>query len=431
MTAAGHHYNVETIQKALKQTVDSGSSLRGVEKNLKLDVSEEEVSTPSFSSVRNWLGRIGLYELQREKEYRHDWIFIIDLTVELGKQKCLVIFGVSQQYLESSIFPLARGLKHHDVQLFSLEIMDSTRGEFIEEKLCELANVVGCPVQIISDHGSDIEKGIKLFIQKYTSVIYTYDVTHAMALLLKHELETSEKYQSFIQKCSQCRHQLQQTELSFLSPPSQRSQCRYFNVEKLIDWAQKLLNCPIETLFKLAQTDEPEILNKILITKFGWLKDYQEEIFIWGQMVLMTRTLEAQLKQNGINQESMTEFELNEFSLFSNQTLVFQQNIIEYITTEIDKIPEGRTILATSDIIESIFGKYKHFSSRCPLKQIGQMILSISLCTMNLTTSVVKQALEDIRYIDLKDWASRVFGQSMLSKRKIVFSTSVDDMEFA
>ncbi len=89
------------------------------------------------------------------------------------------------------------------------------------------------------------------------------------------------------------------------------------------------------------------------------------------------------------------------------------------------------TILATSDIIESIFGKYKHFSSRCPLKQIGQMILSISLCPMNLTTSVVKQALEDIRYIDLKDWASRVFGQSMLSKRKIVFSTSVDDIEFA
>jgi hypothetical protein len=142
-----------------------------------------------------------------------------------------------------------------------------------------------------------------------------------------------------------------------------KKKIRKINVEKLIDWAQKLLNCPIETLFKLAQTDEPEILNKILITKLGWLKDYQEEIFIWGQMVLMTRTLEAQLKQNGINQESMTEFKLNEFSLFSNQTLVFQQNIIEYITTEIDKIPEGRTILATSDIIESIFGKYKHFSA--------------------------------------------------------------------
>ncbi|UKP01058.1 hypothetical protein [Nostoc sp. UHCC 0870] len=86
--------------------------------------------------------------------------------------------------------------------------------------------------------------------------------------------------------------------------------------------------------------------------------------------------------------------------------------------------------MAASDIIESIFGKYKHFSSRCPLKQIGQMILSICLCTMNLTTSVVKQALENVRYIDLKDWSSQVFGQSMLSKRKIVFSTLDNDAEF-
>jgi hypothetical protein len=50
---------------------------------------------------------------------------------------------------------------------------------------------------------------------------------------------------------------------------------------------------------------------------------------------------------------------------------------------------------------------------------------------MNLATSVVKQALENVRYIDLKNWASQVFGQSMLSKRKIVFSASDDDTEFA
>jgi len=112
-------------------------------------------------------------------------------------------------------------------------------------------------------------------------------------------------------------------------------------------------------------------------------------------------------------------------------TLAFQQNIWEYITNEIEQIPKGKTFLATTEVIESIFGKYKHFSSRCPLKQIGQMILSISLCTMNLATSVVKQALENVRYIDLLDWSSQIFGQSMLSKRKIVFSTSNDDTEFA
>jgi hypothetical protein len=373
--------------------------------------------------VRNWLGRIGLYELQRVKEYRTDWIFIIDLTVELGKQKCLVILGVAQEYLESVVFSSKRGLKHHDVQLLALEIMDSTRGELIEQKLCELTDIVGCPIQIIADHGSDLEKGIKLYSSKYPSVIYTYDVTHAMALLLKHELAASEKYQSFIQKCNQCRHQLQQTELSFLSPPSQRSGCCYFNVEKLIDWAQKLLNCPIDTLLKLVPNSEKEILNQKFTMKFGWLRDYLEAIYLWGQMVLMTRTLEKQLKINGINQQSRIEFEKNQFSTSTNFISVFQDNILEYITTEISLIPVGKTFLATSDVIESIFGKYKHFSSRCPLKQIGQMVLNISLCTMNLAASVVKEALENVRYLDLQSWSSQVFGQSMLSKRKTVFST--------
>ncbi|MBG1262382.1 hypothetical protein F8S20_26475, partial [Nostoc sp. BAE] len=52
-------------------------------------------------------------------------------------------------------------------KLRALEIMDSTRGELIEQKLCELTDIVGCPIQIIADHGSDLEKGIKLYSSKY------------------------------------------------------------------------------------------------------------------------------------------------------------------------------------------------------------------------------------------------------------------------
>lgn len=117
-------------------------------------------------------------------------------------------------------------------------------------------------------------------------------------------------------------------------------------------------------------------------------------------MVLMTRTIEAQLKINGINQKSRIEFENKQFPISTNLISVFRHNILEYITVESSQIPLKKTFLATSDIIESIFGKYKHFSSRCPFKQIGQMILNISLCTMNFTGSMVKEALENVRYLD-------------------------------
>jgi hypothetical protein len=48
---------------------------------------------------------------------------------------------------------------------------------------------------------------------------------------------------------------------------------------------------------------------------------------------------------------------------------------------------------------------------------------------MNLTTGVVKSALEAISFADVKEWLVEVFGQSMLSKRKTLwlFSTLCDN----
>ena len=66
-----------------------------------------------------------------------------------------------------------------------------------------------------------------------------------------------------------------------------------------------------------------------------------------------------------------------------------------------DDDQDERTILATYDILESIFGKYKHFSQRCPLSDLRSMLLTIPLSTLKLTRDVIKQALETVRGIDL------------------------------
>ena len=428
LVAKGHHYSVETIQIAVQQLVRCGNSYRGVEKTFEL-YKELLAEAPSFSSIRKWLVRLGLYELNREKERRDDWIFIVDLTVELGTEKGLVVLGVSQQLLKQVIFPSRRGLQHQDVQILAVEILRSTQGEVIEQKLTKITQKFGRPKQIIADRGSDIQRGIKLYKQNYPDVIYTYDVTHAMALLLKHELRNCEKYQFFMQQCNQCRKQLQQTELSFLAPPSQRSQCRYFNVEKLLNWAENLLNSPLDILANLVPI-EPNILNSKLKDKFAWLASYQDEFRHWKQMVQMTRTVETYIKRSGLNQEILSLIQQH-LTVEAISLKGFSQKILEYLRQETSLIQPGQTLLMTSDVLESLFGKYKQFLSRSPQKQIGQTFLSVCLLTMNLTTLVVKEALEAVRFLDVEDWSAQAFGKSMLSKRKIVFSASTDDTETA
>lgn len=429
LNAKNHHYTVDIVLISIQLLIKCGISFRGIEKTLELFNNLEE-KTPSFTCIRKWLGRIGLSELNREKEYRSDWIFIIDFTLELGKQKALVVLGVSQQHLVEEIIPYGRGVSHGDVELLGLEIMESTTGEIIKQKLDEISLRVGKPIQIVADHGSDLSRGIKLYKQENEDLIYTHDVTHAMALLLKYELDSDDKYQLFIQKCNRCRQQLQQTELSFLSPPTQRSQCRYFNIERLTEWGIKLLNSQLDTLVELVKDIDPRVIKKKLIDKLGWLVDYQSELVRWHQMTVLTRTLETQLKKLGINQQSLTNFEKNQFEVDS-ELLNFQQHICDYVVIQSSRIQDDKTFLATSDVIESLFGKYKHFSARCPFKEMGQMLLTICLSTMNLTNTIVKNALEAISFADVEAWLTEVFGQSMLSKRKTLFSESVDDTKTA
>ena len=421
LKAKNHHYTVDIVNISIQLLIKCGISFRGIEKTLELFNNSEEQRTPSFTCIRKWLGRIGLYELNREKEYRRDWIFIVDFTLELGKQKALVVLGVPQQNLVEEIIADGRGVSHQDVEILGLEIMESTTGEIIKEKLDEISLQVGKPIQIVADHGSDLARGIKLYQQENEDLIYTHDVTHAMALLLKRELNSDERYQSFIQECNLCRQKLQQTELSFLFPPTQRSQCRYFNVERLTEWGLKLLNSSVDTLVQLVKNSDPSVIKNKFIDKLGWLVDYQPELIRWHQMTVLTRTLETQFKKSGINQQSLTSFEENEWEFVDSQLLQFHQNICDYVVTQSSKIQDEKTFLATSDVIESLFGKYKQFSARCPFKEMGQMLLTICLSTMDLTNTVVKNALEAISFTDVEAWLAEVFGQSMLSKRKTLF----------
>ena len=72
----------------------------------------------------------------------------------------------------------------------------------------------------------------------------------------------------------------------------------------------------------------------------------------------------------------------------------FKARIEEYLVKEGSQIPDGRTLLGTSDVIESIFGKYKIFSSTRSLKEIGQILLTIPVFTTHITPDQVKRAAE-------------------------------------
>ncbi|MBF0433270.1 MAG: hypothetical protein HQK83_18460 [Fibrobacteria bacterium] len=82
-------------------------------------------------------------------------------------------------------------------------------------------------------------------------------------------------------------------------------------------------------------------------------------------------------------------------------------------------VPHDEIWLGTSDIIESIFGKYKNFSARSTMKGIGKIILTIPVFTSKITSGNIKTALETTSNYRLKNWIHKNIGTSFFSKRKL------------
>ena len=492
MRAQGHHYALFLILLAIAHVSVACTSFRAAAKCLGLWSEFLALTSPCVNSIRQWSQRLGLYLLQ-QVEKRQDWLWVVDMSVELGAAKCLVVLGISevewQQHLEDG----GGGLHHQQMTVLAIEVLQTSNGCVIEQTLLSLGQRLGEPKQIVCDHGSDLYKGVRLYCESIDGLIHTYDVTHALAILLKGTLADDEQFQSFLKSVHQTRQQLQQTSMAFLMPPAQRSKCRYLNLAPLLVWAQHLLDyeqrgdfsainprycCELEALgqLRLDSCVPSEIIQQLLPIKdivydnqvefeqqlsqmldpqafeqyaqpilqaadlgrrqfeqkLGWLVERQVQIEQYGQLLTLINSANEQLKVEGLTCESEQQFRQASESLnLDEQGQKVRQQVLEYIEQQAQPLTLGQAVLASSDVIESIFGKYKLWSQHSPLKEVGRLILMIPLCTVKLTLPLLKQALETVCSLDVERWADEVIGVSALAQRRQLFKRHQDDTEVA
>ena len=190
--------------------------------------SELRGACPAANTGQNWILRIGLDELNRPKEVATDWALIIDHTIQLGKIKCLLIIGIRLSHWRK----LGRPLQLQDLVVFAIEPVEQSNGDIVQAQLEEVCQRFGIvPRNIVSDHGSDLKRGIELFRQDHPEVKASYDIAHMLAILIKRYLQKDASWTAYTQQCSRTRQRLQQTDLAYLLPLTPKSKARYMNIE--------------------------------------------------------------------------------------------------------------------------------------------------------------------------------------------------------
>src|SRR3954466_5446456 len=88
------------------------------------------------------------------------------------------------------------------------------------------------------------------------------------------------------------------------------------------------------------------------------------------------------------------------------------------------KVPARQKYLGSSDVLESLFGKYKDLAAQAPCREITANVLTIPLLVTSLTADLLRQALETVRAQDVEEWLDEHLGPSPQKKKRAVLTAA-------
>jgi hypothetical protein len=384
-------------------------ALRGVEKALRAFTPEEE-SSPRYHTIRTWILRLGLFVLTQSKTKAPDWIWFLDHSVQIGKEKCLVVLGIRLSTTLS--FPLCIT----DMAPLLIEPCSQSNRTIVMHQLEAVAEKTGIPRGILSDGGPDLKSGISDYQQEHPEVAYFYDITHKCAVELKHLLSQNGRWDSFCGEANQFKVQVQQTSLAPLCPPSQRSKSRFMNIDLLLKWAHEIMGptqCHPQEV-----SDMLHVPIEYLVAKTAWFADYSKDIQPWTELYHISSTVTDMLRKEGYHRNTETKLVQALPLPKSDAAKELQTNLVLFVHEQCQKVNRDERIPASTEVIESLFGKFKNFEDEHVRGGFSSSVLAMSAMTTPCTPEVITDAFSEVKTQDVLDWGKRNLPETVTKQRE-------------
>jgi hypothetical protein len=366
---------------------------------------------PHFTSVINWMHRLGLGLLNQVKKIEEDWLAIIDHSIGIGTKKALVVLRVRVDALSSK----NGAIQLEDCECIGIDVPEKVNGETTAAALEKIFKRSGKPVGIIKDCDATLNKAFRLVAEQSEDEICAIDdIGHVLASGLKADYEKKETFKDFVSIVSNGAKCLYQTNLAGFIPPKIRSKGRFQSISRLGKWVKKMLSflngkqCSKEDQRRLEESFDGLIESGPCIESFC-------------DATALTNQVMGILKNEGLDQSTYERcIELsNELPEYSEVKKRLQDWLDKHIVVvkKLTKLPS----LISSDIIESLFGQFKNIISRGPSPEMNRSVLFIPTICGNQADTTMLGMLSITSKQDVEKWAQDNIGQTITQKRRHFF----------
>lgn len=258
-----------------------------------------------------------------------------------------------------------------------------------------------------------MHKGVRLWSESQDKAVPAIeDVGHVMASALKAQFEETAQFKEFTSLASKGAKNLRQTNLAFLVPPKLRTKGRFLSIGKLADWGKKIL-----AVLAGENSRHVDSLDRLhaAFANFDQSKPFIEHFATTTQVI--SQVLEI-LKNKGLDQSSCEHcHKLAEQLPKDSKT---KQRLSSWLRQHLairEKVASG-PLLVSSDIIESLFGSFKHIMERSPQADMNRTTLLIPALCGSHDDKTIAQALHMANHRDLQKWEKDNIPYTMRKKRQ-------------
>jgi len=369
---------------------------------------------PHFTSVINWTLRVGLGLLRQVAPIDPPWVAIIDHSIDVGTKKALVVLRVPLAALSQRGAAIQLG----DCECVGLTIAETVNGETVALQLEAIFQRSGTPAAITKDCDATLQKGVRLWMENArVTVPVIEDISHVLAAALKAQFEQTSEYQRFTSLAAKAAKALRQTELAFLIPPKLRSKGRFLSIGKLARWGEKMLG--VLAVKGRARKGSPLAKLRAALPGFLTLRAFVASFA--ATAVTASQVMEI-LKHKGLHRSTYKQCcqlaeQLPANSIVKHRLCAWLSRHID-IQRQLTSLP----LVVSSDIVESLFGNFKHILERSPQADMNRTALLIPALCGHPDAATLSNALVHARQGDLATWEQEHIPYTMSKKRQAFFA---------
>jgi hypothetical protein len=374
---------------------------------------------PHWTTVRLWMQRLGHAVLTAAKPHAEDWAWLVDHSVQIGQEKCLVILGIRLAVLP----PPGTALVASDLELIALMPRPSWTAPEVDAALQQAVARTGVPRVIVDDHGGDLTGGVRLFQERHEATLEVYDIGHKAACVLKRLLGHDPRWEEFQRRVGQARCAIQQTELAFLVPPGPRPKARFMNLGPLLVWGRKVLGVLEAPSAEVRGWVSAERLHE----KLGWLVDLRDALDEWSEWQAVVEPVVGFVTCRGLDRGAARDLIAALPGSLRASSRGLAAELVRFVRSESRQAGAGERLPGSTAVLESCLGRFKVLEKEHARGGFTGLVLALGAFLAEATEETIVAAFAASHTQDVWDWCRENLGTTLFAKRKLAFQEGVTD----